>query len=180
MELYFTPPYDPSEGIEKASVNLLAFAKTGDIEPGASENVTLTFSEEDLASYDYKNEGCYVLSGGTYVLSLREDSHTAFDSTEIELSRTVYDESNPRTSDETAAVNQFDDVSAMFTDTETSGYVRNMSRSDFAGTFPAAPDDALTDVEREVGGTALSDSLQEFDADAHIDPDAQYACSECR
>lgn len=173
VELYFTPPYDPAEGIEKADVNLLAFAKTGDIEPGASEQVTLTFAEEDMASYDYKNAGCYVLSGGTYVLSVREDSHTVFDSVEVKVSTAVYDESNPRTSDEVAAVNRFDDVSAMFTDTETSGYVQNMSRSDFAGTFPKAPDAALMDVEREIGGVTLSDALQAFDASAHIDPDAE-------
>lgn len=173
VELYFTPPYDPAEGIEKADVNLVAFAKTGDIEPGASEKVTLTFAEGDLASYDYKSAGCYVLSGGTYTLSVREDSHTVFDSVEMEISATVYDESNPRISDEVAAVNQFDDVSAMFTDTETSGYVLNMSRSDFAGTFPKAPDTALMDVEREIGGVTLSEALQEFDPSAHLDPDAE-------
>lgn len=141
VELYFTPPYDPAEGIEKAEVDLLAFEKTGDIAPGASAQVTLRFAEEDMASYDYKTAGCYVLSGGAYILSVREDAHTAFDSVEVEVSASVYDESGPRTSDEVPAVNRFDDVSAMFTDTQTDGYVRNMPRSDFAGTFPQAPDD---------------------------------------
>lgn len=173
VELYFTPPYDPNEGIEKAEVNLLAFAKTEEIEAGRSTQVTLTFSEEDMASYDYKNEGCYVLSGGTYILSVREDAHTVFDSAKVEVSRTVYDENNSRKDDETAAINRFDDVSAMFTDTAADGYVLNMSRTDFAGTFPQAPDESLKNVEREIAGMKLSEALKEFDPDEHIDPDAE-------
>lgn len=172
VELYFTPPYDPAEGIEKAEVDLLAFEKTGDIAPGASAQMTLRFAEEDMASYDYKTAGCYVLSGGAYILSVREDAHTAFDSVEVEVSASVYDESGPRTSDEVPAVNRFDDVSAMFTDTQTDGYVRNMSRSDFAGTFPQAPDDTLRNVEREIAGVKLADALKGFDPSEHIDPGA--------
>lgn len=173
VELYFTPPYDPAEDIEKAEVNLLAFEKTGEIAPGAAETVTLTFNVEDMASYDYKTAGCYVLSGGTYLLSVRSDAHTVLDSTELELDAVVYSESNPRSSDAAAATNHFDDVSAMFTDTAADGYVLNFSRSDFAGTFPQAPDAALADVNREIGGTVLADALQDFDADAHINPDDQ-------
>lgn len=173
VELYFTAPYDPAEGIEKPEVSLVAFTKTPEIEPGASVTLTLSFSEEDLASYDYKGTGCYVLSEGTYVLSLREDSHTIFDEVSLELDGTVYDESNPRPSDEVAAVNQFDDVSAMFSDTQADGLVRNLSRSDFAATFPTPPDSSLADVSRTVGDTTLAAALQEFDASAHIDESAE-------
>ena len=148
VELYFTPPYDPAKGIEKAEVNLLAFEKTGEIAPGGAETVTLTFQVEDMASYDYKTAGCYVLDAGTYVLSIRSDAHTVLDSTELELSAVIYDEDNPRSSDAVAATNRFDDVSAMFTDTPAEGSVLNLSRADFAGTFPQAPDASLQNVDR--------------------------------
>ena len=49
VEIYFTPPYE-NGGIEKASVNLVDFAKTGIIEPGASETVSFTISKEDMAA----------------------------------------------------------------------------------------------------------------------------------
>lgn len=172
VELYFTPPYDASEGIEKAEVNLIAFSKTEEIPAGKSVRVTLSFAEEDMASYDYKNAGCYVLSGGTYTISARADSHTVLDSVDVEITATVYGESNPRSSDAVVAVNQFDDVSAMFTDEKASGLVLNMSRNDFAGTFPQAPDESLTNVDREIGGVKLSNALLKFDPDAHIDPNA--------
>ena len=64
---------------------------------------------EDLASYDYQNNGCYVLEAGDYVISTNADSHTALDSkTYTVASDIVYNESNKRESDEVVATNQFD------------------------------------------------------------------------
>ena len=51
VELYFNPPYYQN-GIEKSSVNLLAFAKTEVLEKGQSQVVELTFTGYDMASYD--------------------------------------------------------------------------------------------------------------------------------
>ena len=55
----------------------------------------------------------------------------------------MFDENNKRPSDKTAAVNQMDDVTNWkFTDTPQTGtgYAVNFRRSDFAGTFPTAPE----------------------------------------
>lgn len=41
VEVYFTPPYN-NGGIEKAAVNLVNFAKTDVLEPGASQTVSFT------------------------------------------------------------------------------------------------------------------------------------------
>ena len=46
VEVYYNPPYT-NGGIEKASANLIGFAKTSELAPGASENVTVTFKAED-------------------------------------------------------------------------------------------------------------------------------------
>ena len=107
-EIYSDPPYT-NGGIEKASANLLDFAKTGELAPGESETIDFTIPVEDLASYDYQNNGCYVLEAGDYVISTNADSHTALDSkTHTVASDIVYNESNKRESDEVVATNQFD------------------------------------------------------------------------
>ncbi len=79
VELYYTPPYTDGE-IEKAEINLLAFAKTPTLEPGNSCELTLSFSAYDLASYDDydKNDNGfygYELDGGDYVIKLMSNAH---------------------------------------------------------------------------------------------------------
>ena len=108
MEIYNDPPYT-NGGIEKASANLLDFAKTSELAPGESETIDFTIPVEDLASYDYKNNGCYVLEAGDYIISTNSDSHNVLDSkTYTVASDIVYNESNKRESDAVAATNQFD------------------------------------------------------------------------
>lgn len=115
VELYYTPPYT-NGGIEKSSVNLIAFDKTDLLGPGASQTLTLQFKAEDMASYDTYGEGCYVLERGTYGISLRTDSHHVVDSQNYDVQDTiVYNESNPRSTDETAAVNRFQEAEGTVT-----------------------------------------------------------------
>lgn len=115
VELYFTPPYN-NGGIEKASVNLLDFGKTGLLDPGASETITLTVKMEDMASYDsakLKTEnGGYILEAGTYNVSIRSDSHTVLDERSFELDADIDYSQEGRPSDDTPAVNRFDYVDA--------------------------------------------------------------------
>ena len=111
VELYYTPPYQ-NGGIEKASVNLIDFAKTALLEPGASETVSFTVALEDMASYDsgcLKTEaGGYVLEAGEYVLSVRSDSHTVLDSGSFTLDADRDYSKDGRGSDQETAVNRFD------------------------------------------------------------------------
>ena len=73
VQVYDTPPYTVG-GIEKSHVNLMAFTKTSLLEPGASETVELSFTHEDMASYDYSGikaaGGAYVLEAGDYQIKL--------------------------------------------------------------------------------------------------------------
>lgn len=120
-EIYYNPPYT-NGGIEKASVNLIGFAKTGILEPGQSETVTIEFTAEEMASYDDINAKAYVLEAGDYEISLRTDSHTVVDTKIYTVDETVtYGESNPRSTDEVAATNLFD---------EARGDVTYLSRAD--------------------------------------------------
>ena len=110
VSLYYNPPYTEG-GIEKATANLIQFAKTKTLEPGASEKLTLTFTIEDMASYDYLNEKAYVLEAGDYEISLRTNCHDVVDAKTYTLGETkVFDQANPRNSDGVAATNLFDDA----------------------------------------------------------------------
>ena len=107
VELYYTPPYTEG-GIEKASVNLVAFDKTDLLEPGQTQTLTLTFELEDMASYDTNGTGGYLLEAGDYVISLRTDSHTVVDSqTYTVASDVTYGASNLHNGDLIAAENRF-------------------------------------------------------------------------
>ena len=108
VEIYSDPPYT-NGGIEKSSANLLDFAKTSELAPGESQTIEFSISVEDLASYDYQTNGCYVLEAGDYVISANDDSHNVADSqTYTVASDIVYNESNKRGSDAVAATNEFD------------------------------------------------------------------------
>ena len=110
VEVYYTPPYT-NGGIEKASVNLVEFAKTGLLEPGKSETVEISFTLEDMAAYDDQDRGCYVLEAGDYAISIRSDSHTVLDTRSVVVeSDVVYNDENAgaRSSDAVTAVNRFD------------------------------------------------------------------------
>lgn len=112
VEVYYDPPYT-NGGIEKAAANLIAFEKTGELAPGKSETVKITFKEEDMASYDYLNEGCYVLEKGDYKISIRSDSHNIIEEKTYTVDQDIiYNEQNARSTDKTTAVNQFEDVTS--------------------------------------------------------------------
>ncbi|MCD7750123.1 MAG: glycoside hydrolase family 3 C-terminal domain-containing protein [Oscillospiraceae bacterium] len=174
VQIYAETPYTYG-GIEKSKVVLVAFAKTSTLEPGTSETVTLTVERDNLASYDYKVNGCYVLDSGDYAFYLSENAHSwaSLDADDTDMvytwtldSTIVFDEDNARASDEVAALNQFDEVSAVFVDEATEGSPLNMSRVDFAGTFPTAPTEADTTAEEEIKN-ALETVFDE-DADTQL------------
>ncbi|MBD8916566.1 MAG: beta-glucosidase [Pseudobutyrivibrio sp.] len=128
-QVYVTAPY-ANGGVEKSFVELEGFAKTGMLEPGKTEKVTVSFDVEDMAAYDYINQGCYVLEKGTYEIKLMNNAHDVLDSFTYDVEDTiVYDENHARSTDQTAAVNTFDFAA---------GDVTYVSRSDWEGTLPTA------------------------------------------
>ena len=129
VEVYYKPPYT-NGGIEKSSANLIEFAKTDLLQPGESQTVTVTFSIEDMASYDENNAKAYVLEKGDYVISINSDSHTVLDQkTYTADTDVVYEEENKRVSDDTAATNVFEDAK---------GDVTYLSRADHFANYEEA------------------------------------------
>lgn len=108
IEVYYNPPYT-NGGIEKATANLIAFDKTDILEPGASQTLTISFAEEDMASYDYQNVKGYVLEAGDYRISINSDSHNVLAEQTFTVDTTVeYTGENGRSSDTAAVTNVFD------------------------------------------------------------------------
>ena len=129
VEVYYKPPYT-NGGIEKSSANLIEFAKTDLLQPGESQTVTVTFSIEDMASYDENNAKAYVLEKGDYVISINSDSHTVLDQKTYTVDKdVVYKGENKRASDDTAATNVFEDAK---------GDVTYLSRADHFANYEEA------------------------------------------
>ena len=129
VEVYYNPPYT-NGGIEKSSANLIEFAKTDLLQPGESQTVTVTFSIEDMASYDENHAKAYVLEKGDYAISINSDSHTVLDQkTYTADTDVVYEEENKRVSDDTAATNVFEDAK---------GDVTYLSRADHFANYEEA------------------------------------------
>lgn len=129
VEVYYKPPYT-NGGIEKSSANLIEFAKTDLLQPGESQTVTVTFSIEDMASYDENNAKAYVLEKGDYVISINSDSHTVLDQKTYTADKdVVYKGENKRASDDTAAKNVFEDAK---------GDITYLSRADHFANYEEA------------------------------------------
>ncbi len=167
VELYFTPPYN-NGGIEKASVNLIDFAKTDLLEPGASETISFAINKEDMAAYDSEgikvDGGGYILEAGEYTISLREDSHTPIEGQEVSF--TVDADTPGRGSDLIPAVNVFQDYAR--------GTFTQLSRADgfanYAEATAAPAEDAFV-MSDEVRADVIAHSVAGYDPAALDNPD---------
>ena len=156
VELYYSAPYgdETTNGslVEKSHVVLGDFAKTGEIAPGESEDVTLTLYVQDMASYDCYDENTnehtgYELDPGEYSLMLMRDAHNFGPMADEEKAEYVYEITGDgynydtdRTSGGTIE-NRFtgedrDENTVPIDGSEESVNPEYMSRSDFEGTFP--------------------------------------------
>ena len=80
VQFYVQKPYtdyDIEQGIEKASVDLVQFAKTGILAPGETETVTVEIDGKYFASYDVSGAGTYILDEGDYYVAAGKNAHDA-------------------------------------------------------------------------------------------------------
>ena len=82
VELYVQAPYT-SGGLEKAAIQLLNFGKTDVLQPGQSQELTIEFDAQYMASYDEKlikedgTAGAWVLDAGEYYFTVGNGAHEA-------------------------------------------------------------------------------------------------------
>lgn len=156
VEVYYNPPYT-NGGIEKASANLIQFEKTEEIQPGESQIVHISFSKEDMASFDSYENQCYILEAGDYGISIRSDSHHVLDEKVYKVADSViYNESNPRSSDDTAAITRFSDVEG-----DESCDITYLSRKDGFANYEeavSAPSEKQHEMSEELLATYISNA----------------------
>lgn len=179
VQLYCSAPYEPG-GIEKASSVLVAYEKTRLLQPGESQEVTLSFALDDVASYDFLDANGngfagYELERGEYVAELRRNAHEPADCPAARTMLYLPQDVTCDTSLETGAAvtNRFTGEAAadgVSIDGSDSGAgIEWLTRADFAGTFP----------EARAANRAMSDSvaaLNLYDA-GQAEKDAQLAAS---
>lgn len=166
VQVYLQKPYtayDKKNKIEKASVELVGFAKTKELEPNSSETVTVTVEERLFASFDSKNAATYILDEGDYYLGVGYDSHDAlnnilaargesgmtdFTGEETEGDASLADIALEQTTLDTAKysksetgyeiTNQLDSCDMNLYDGAGDNSIRYVSRSNWSSTYPSA------------------------------------------
>lgn len=185
VQVYAQTPYGEYEQknhVEKSAIQLLDFAKTSMLEPGASETLTIPCDKYLLASYDYVGAKGYILSEGDYYIAIGDDAHDALNnvlaakgadgmvdtlgnpaagaSEKTYHWTEAFDSDTYRYSATGAEVtNQFDDCDVNYWYNDLVTY---LTRSDWQGTFPTQP----------VMGLTLNDKMiQMLDGDIYSKPD---------
>ncbi|WP_291245219.1 glycoside hydrolase family 3 C-terminal domain-containing protein [Fournierella sp.] len=184
VQLYTSLPYtdyDKQNGVEKAGVQLLDYAKTEELAPGESETVTITADAQYMASWDSSRDniagtkGTYILDAGTYYFTIGNGSHEAANNVLAAQGKTVAegmtaegnaanvqtwelaeldDETFARSKNGTVVENQLEDMDLNYWMPGTATY---MTRSDWEGTFPKTYE----------GLTATDEMMEYLDCDVY-------------
>ena len=172
VEMYFAAPYtdvDKNAKVEKATKNLIEFAKTKELAPGEKQTITLEWNLDEMASYNYTRDngdgtkGCYFLEKGEYSVYLGKNSHDVWGKQTFNQGADVYyDASNPRQSEKDGQAKldkegkptdvpekeEIDSLAKFVAATnrfqELSDFMNesgmtNLTRANMAGTLPTAP-----------------------------------------
>jgi beta-glucosidase len=127
----------------------VGFAKTELIQPNETKSVEVTFEGYDFASYDYNDANAnefkgYELDAGLYEVKVMRNSHECVDGRTFELTNNVQYKNDTTTN--TEVVNRFDNVSFE----EQYGFESQLSRNDWANTFPVNEVLSGSDQERTI------------------------------
>ena len=193
VQLYMQRPYtdyDKRHGIEKPAAELVGFAKTETLLPGASETVEIVIDKECMRTYDAAGEGTYILEEGDYYFTIADDAHDAVNNILAAKGKTPSNSGNVMDADGNAAytlrLTESDDYEIYSRSSATEDYeivnrfdhadwnrykgsdgnkITYLSRNDWQGTFPTT-NVVLNMTER------LRADLQ-YDKEVFEDPDAK-------
>ncbi|MDR3318028.1 MAG: glycoside hydrolase family 3 C-terminal domain-containing protein, partial [Clostridiales bacterium] len=165
VAIYMQSPYtayDKTNGIEKAAVQLVGFAKTKELAAGASETVKITVPKESMRAYDANGYKTYIVDEGTYYFAAGGNAHDALNNilaakgkntaegtdydgnaalvktfNQSALDHTTYAE----TEDGAAITNQLENADLKY----YGATVTYLTRNDWTGTYPTAVSVERTD-----------------------------------
>ncbi|SCP96999.1 glycoside hydrolase family 3 protein [Anaerobium acetethylicum] len=169
-QLYVQTPYteyDAEHNVEKSAIEFLGMEKTGILEPGAEEQLTITIDMKYLASWDSTakdGKGGYILDGGDYyfalgngahdavnnVLAAQENSNADGDAALVSVQKigkegAVDETTFAKSENGTEIVNQLQNADINYYKPD---YATYLSRSDWEGTFPKTYDDLTIDGDK--------------------------------
>lgn len=163
VEVYAQSPYtdyDRENGVEKASVELVGYAKTAELAPGESETVTISFDQELLRAYDSNGAGTYIFDAGDYYVTAAADAHAAVNNILAAKGYTTADGMTAEGNAAMAAVHTVTgnvDTVTYSTDSYSGAQITNqfddaagdltyLTRADWTGTFPTHDGEPGTQV----------------------------------
>lgn len=156
VEVYAQAPMTDN-GVEKSAIQLCGFAKTDEIQPGKSQEVTIEIDLRDIASYDYQNYKTYIMDEGDYYFAIGNDAHDALNNilalkgknlsdgmtsvgdagNAVKANKASFDKDEYRLSKTNASItNQFETADINYYTKGTSDEVKYLSRKDWNGTWP--------------------------------------------
>lgn len=190
--------YDRENGVEKASVELKGYEKTQDLEPGASEQVSVVIARKELASFDANGAKTYVLDAGDYYFTVANSAHEAVNNILAAKGKTVADGmtadgdqsmvmvwSNPDFDAESCAVSvSGKEITTLFDEWDPNknsmvGSLNNvtwLSRSDWEGTLPKQASSVV--YTEELADLALPFTYQAGSGDASSVPAHEFGKTE--
>lgn len=198
VELYAQSPYtdyDRANGVEKPAVELVGYAKTKLLEPGESQELTVTFDESQLAAYDHNAARTWILDAGTYYVTAAHNAHDAANNVLTAKGASVA--GNKSLADTYVPANTDVDVTTYATDSLTgvavtnhlddaAGDVTYLTRADWEGTFPTHDGEPTSQVStwgNEINGedgvsytygkVASADLLSKLDSTDSGNPDVK-------
>lgn len=202
VEIYVQSPYtdyDKQYGVEKASVMLVGYGKTRELNPGDTDTVTVTFEKEQLKAYDANNAKTYILDAGDYYITAAANAHAAVSNVLTAKGYTTAEGMTENGDDffvDTYTVSALDSttysvdsytgypITNLFDDAK--GEITYLTRNDWTGTFPVhdgEPSNIVSTWGGEINGSdgvaytwmktasaELIAQLDAFDSGSPVDP----------
>lgn len=164
VEVYIQSPYtkyDQKHGVEKASVQLVGYAKTPVLAAGEKKTVTVTFCEEQLKAYDANHARTFILDAGEYLITAARNAHEAVNNVLAAKGKTMddgmsaegkesmvvsYVPKNTKVDKKTYAFDSYSEAEITNHLDEARGDVRYLSRMDWTGTFPEHDGEPMSEI----------------------------------
>ena len=139
VQIYMQSPYtdyDKTNGVEKASVQLVGYNKSKLLQPGETQTLEITVDKEETAAYDSNGAKTYVVDAGDYYFAAGENAHDA-------LNNILAAKGN--------------------TPSSTNGKMDDEGDASLVATWNNAALDTTTYAISEATGTAITNQLDEAD-----------------
>lgn len=152
VQVYGQKPY-VAGGLEKASIELMGYAKTKELAASSNEKIVINIKKEQFKSYDNLVNKTYILDAGDYYLSVGKDAHDALNNVLAKKGQTVGDanfaalafkqvalDNTTYAKAETGKVvtNQLDMMDINLYANKGDNFVNYVSRNNWAVTYPTA------------------------------------------